>query len=178
MRILYFILIILFAFMNFNCNTIAVVVDYDRQNDFSKYKSYKYIKQKGTKITSKFQNDMNRKRFAEAIESELSQKGFNRISDTPADFKVVYHLRLEQKLDVSSYGYRYLPAYGITETYVQTKVYQQGSVIIDIIEANKNQLVWRGSAEGVLNENSDADEIIKDVVKQILESFPPSIKIN
>ena len=172
-RIMYFIITMSFAFLIFNCNTIAVLVDYDKKNDFSKYKSYKYIKQKDKKITSKFQNDLNRKRFAEAIENELSQKGFNRTADQSPDFKVVYHLRLEKKLDISSYGYRYLPAYGVTETYVQTRVYQQGSVIIDIIEADKNQLVWRGIAEGVLDENSDADAIIKDVVKQILESFPP-----
>jgi len=159
--------------MLYSCSTISVVVDFDRQTDFSKFKTYKWIKQKSSEQSNDLQNDLNRKRFAQAIEKELSGKGFQRVTDVKPDFKVVYHLRFEKRLDISSYGYRYYPGSGVAERYVQTKIYEEGSVIIDIIDASDDQLVWRGSAEGVLNDYIDAEELINNVVKQILKKFPP-----
>ena len=165
-------LISLFCSIYLSCSPYAVQIDYDRRIDFSQYKTYKYIKKGKSEQTSKFQNDLNRKRFALSIEKELSDKGYQQITDTRADFKVVYHLRFQKKLDVSTYGYRYWPYYGTTERYIQTKVYQEGSLIIDIIDQNENQLAWRGSAEGVLNEGDDADELIR---LSLIPSFPSSI---
>jgi hypothetical protein len=112
-------------------------------------------------------------RFALAIEKELSEKGYQRVTDITPDFKVVYILRFQKKLDTSIYGYRYWPGTATREAYIQTKAYQEGSLIIDIIDKEENQLVWRGSAEGVLNEGDDADELINTLVKEILEEFPP-----
>ena len=166
-------LISLFCSIYFSCSPYAVQIDYDRHVDFSRYKTYKYIKKGKTDQTSKFQNDLNRKRFAQAIEKELSEKGYQRITDEKPDFKVVYHLRFQKKLDTSIYGYRYWPGTEISEAYIQRRVYQEGSLIIDIIDKEENQLAWRGSAEGVLNEGDDADELINSLVKEILKEFPP-----
>jgi hypothetical protein len=80
--------------------------------DFSNYKTYKYIKKRKTDQTSKFQSELNRKRFAQVIQKELSDKGYQQVTDSRPDFKVVYHLRFKKKLDTSIYGYRYWPGTG------------------------------------------------------------------
>ena len=56
------------------------------------------------------------------------------------------------------------------------EIYQEGSVIIDIIDSKEKQLVWRGAAEGVLYENDDPESVISETVKAILKDFPPKRK--
>jgi hypothetical protein len=168
------ILLPLILLLNLSCSTINVAVDYDKKKDFSNYKNYKWIKQKKTTdYQSIYKNDINKKRFALAIESELKEKGFERAEENEYEFSVVYHLRFDKKLDVTSYGYKYYPATGYTERYIQTRIYQQGSIILDIIDRKEKLLVWRGAAEGVLYETVDPEEIINKAIKAILKDFPP-----
>jgi phage pi2 protein 07 len=164
----------LILFFNLSCSTIGVAVDFDRNNDFSTYKTYKWIKQKKSDDSkSIYKNNLNKRRFALAIENELKQKGFERTEDRTFEFSVVYHLRFEKKLDVTSYGYKYYPSTGYAERYIQTRVYQKGSIILDIIDRKERLLVWRGAAEGVLSETDDPEETINRAIKAILKDFPP-----
>ena len=174
-RISYLIVMLL---LSMSCSPISVSVDFDRDTDFSIFKNYKWIKQK-SKSDDKviFLNEINKKRFAAAIQNELSQKGFQKMEEDKPDFSVVYHVRLDKKLDTSPYNYTYGPYY---EPTIQARVYQRGTIIIDIIDAKFKQLVWRGVAEGVLSEKeedwskkSDMDIYISKVVKKILNDFPP-----
>jgi phage pi2 protein 07 len=166
--------IFLILLFNLSCSTIGVAVDFDKNNDFSTYKTYKWIKQKMS-VDSKsiYLNNLNRRRFALAIENELKQKEFERTEDKTFDFSVVYHLRFDKKLDVTAYGYKYYPSTGYARRYIQTRVYQKGSIILDIIDRKENILVWRGVAEGVLSETDNPEETINRAIKAILKDFPP-----
>ena len=160
------------------CTPIPVSIDYDRSVDFTKFKNYKWIKQKDiSDAKGIFLNDINKKRFALAIQNELSEKGFQKMDDEEPDFSVVYHVRLDKRIDTSPYNYTYGPYY---EPIVQTRVYQRGTIIIDFIDADSKQLAWRGVAEGVLSEKeedwsemTDMNIFIGNVVKEILSEFPP-----
>jgi hypothetical protein len=161
-----------------SCSPISVLVDYDRYTDFTKFKNYKWIKQK-SKSDDKviFLNEINKKRFASAIQNELSEKGFQRIEEDKPDFSVVYHVRLDKKIDTAYYNYTYGPYY---EQNTKERVFQRGTIIVDIIDAKWKQLVWRGVAEGVLSEkeenwskSTDMDTFIFKVVREILKDFPP-----
>ena len=164
----------LILFFNLSCSTIGVAVDFDRNNDFSTYKTYKWINQKKSDDSkSIYKNNLNKRRFALSIENELKQKGFERAEDKTFEFSVVYHLRFEKKLDVTAYGYKYYPSTGYSERYIQTKVYQKGSIILDVIDRKERLLVWRGVAEGVLSETDDPEETINKAIKAILNDFPP-----
>jgi len=66
----------LILFFNLSCSTIGVAVDFDRNNDFSTYKTYKWISQKKSDDSkSIYKNNLNKRRFALSIENELKQKG-------------------------------------------------------------------------------------------------------
>lgn len=167
-------LISLILFFNFSCSTIDVAVDYDNNNNFSTYKSYKWLKQKKSNDSkSIYQNNLNQRRFTLAIDNELKQKGFQKTEDKTFEFSVVYHLRFDKKLDVTGYGYKYYPSTGYAKRYIQTRVYQKGSIILDIIDKKEKILVWRGVAEGVLSETDNPEETINRAIKVILRDFPP-----
>ena len=78
-----------------------------------------------------------------------------------------------------SYGYGYgrygRPMGGYSETRVSE--YTQGTLIIDIVDAASNELVWRGSTEGRVREKKTPEERekrIRDAVAAILAEFPPA----
>ncbi len=54
--------------------------------------------------------------------------------------------------------------------------YQDGTLIIDIIDAQTRTLVWRGWYSGVINrDNTIDDKTLQRAVKEILKTFPPQM---
>jgi hypothetical protein len=117
-----------------------------------------------------------------ALRADLVKAFENRgyvVSDTP-DFAVAYYASAREKLQVRDwdYGYPYYPrwwggpihdpAYGplVTE-------YTQGTVIIDVIDPDTKELLWRG--QGVAKVSDDEAQYQQDLwktVMAVLEKFP------
>ena len=56
----------------------------------------------------------------------------------------------------------------------------EGSLYIDVIDANKKELVWQGRGVGTLNNTKNIEkkeQRIKEFVSQILEEYPPSMTV-
>ena len=51
--------------------------------------------------------------------------------------------------------------------------YKEGMIVIDIIDAKTDELVWRGWGTGIRGNRDDVNEIIKEAVIEILMDFPP-----
>ena len=50
----------------------------------------------------------------------------------------------------------------------------QGHLYIDLIDANKKELVWQGMGTGYLSRNMEKKEArIKEFVTKIMEKYPP-----
>ena len=87
-------------------------------------------------------------------------------------------------MQVTNYGYggygygRYGRGWGGYGGYGQTDVYQydETTVVIDIADAAKKEMVWRSTVTGVVKEYSDQNEMqarIDEVVAKMLSEFPP-----
>ena len=72
----YLLIPVLFAFVA--CSTVKVAYDYDKQADFSKYKTYA-ISEETTKMANV--NQLNRDRIINAVEAEMAAKGFTKAGD-------------------------------------------------------------------------------------------------
>ena len=180
------------------CATVSVTYDYDPEADFSKLRTYDWqpIPKKGKAQTFVI------KRIRTAVANELEAKGFTR-SENP-DFRVALHGGKERKVDVQEWGYVYgprdyyrpHPGYGypgpgpvrpgypgragfdVVEYRSGTDVYEyeEGTLIIDIVDSGKKELLWRGSATGVIDPAAGPEERtqeINNIVGQILANFPP-----
>jgi hypothetical protein len=57
---------------------------------------------------------------------------------------------------------------------IEGAVYRQGLLRIDIVDTRRNRLVWRGVAEGRLDEQAMANPgpLIEQTVKQVFAAFP------
>ena len=74
--------------------------------------------------------------------------GFKR-SKTP-DFRVALHTGQQSKVRVTDYGY----GYGVGRWGgggLDVYQYQEGTLILDVVDAKTKKLMWRGTAIGVVN---------------------------
>lgn len=154
------------------CNTVKVNYDFDRNTDFNGYKTYNFH-QKG--IEKLEVNDLDKRRILGAIEAEMTAKGFIKSDQPQLYINVLASSKDKVSIDNGGYyGGYWGPYYGGASRVYQ---YTSGTIIIDIIDDQKNILVWQGSGSGlnVSNLNSKADDIPK-AIQEILVNFPPTAK--
>ncbi len=73
---------------------------------------------------------------------------------------------------MDTYGYRYGRYGRRVGTYTTVQKYQQGTLVVDLVDAKEKELVWRGWAKGEVND-SVGKEKIDDTTAKILAEYPP-----
>jgi len=161
------------AILLVRCSTVSVMQDYDPDYDFSKLKTFGFLpipEDSGI-------DQLNANRFGDAIKNEMTAKGYT-VSEK-ADFGVALLFGKQTKTNITSYGYGYGPYWGRYggASNIDVSQYDEGTLIIDVIDLNKKELVWRGTGTGALNPNATVEERtanINNAVAQILAQFPPT----
>jgi hypothetical protein len=173
---------VLMFFVLSSCGpTLKVASDYDKSNDFTKYKTYKYIPQPFDTVTMEPLVPLFRQRRIEAgIDLQLENLGYRYSEDNP-DFLVSYFVKVAQETRLESggvsigiaapmaytnpaynmnYGNRYYSgnpytydggSYGWVSTGGTMETYSTGSLMVDIVDAKTVQLVWYGRAQGEIS---------------------------
>ena len=106
-----------------------------------------------------------------AVEKQMAAKGFERVDqDTPA-MTIHYHASVTQKLDVPAADQKYAECNGCGPF-----VYDAGSLVLDLVDARTDKLLWRGWAEGSIDGDVDRqarlDQTVDDAVAKIFALFP------
>jgi hypothetical protein len=163
------------------CSSMSFNHDWDRDAGFQNYSTYAWMSQPtATTSTSaqraRTQNTLLEKRIHNSVDQVLREKGLTMTSDNP-DLLLVYHTGLQDKVNVTDWGYRYSYDYwGWGGRDIDVYQYTEGTLIIDMIDANTKELVWRGSATGTVDPGASpekTDAKIDKAVRGILESYPP-----
>lgn len=160
-------------------------IDYDRSADLGSFRSYGFPEELGTDragyatlITTYFKNAVNR---------EMEKRGFAYDEKDP-DLLVNFFANVRDVTDVRRtpnfsagygyYGYRN-GLYGAWPMYqddVNTVHYKVGTANIDIVDAERMQLIWEGVAEGRITreEMKNPQPAIDRVVAELFQRFPGS----
>jgi len=159
------------------CSTThKVSYDKNEQFQFASLKSYHVLtkSEKPGEFTT-----LNGKRIASAITTRLNQAGFNKENKQQADFLVAYHRVIEKNFKVTNasylnYGYSpYWRSYYSEPAYIRS--YKKGTLIIEIINPELKEVVWRGSVSTKIKANSSIAKKIASItnaVDLILKDFP------
>src|SRR6516165_1005600 len=166
------ILSLLFLGIICSCSSVRVASDYDTTVDFSKYKTFSFLKAGIDKVPI---SEFDKKRIMKSIETELGKKGIIRSDETP-DLMVNFFTKESQVIDTTPYyygGWGYGWGYGWGGTYVTTST--EGELYIDFIDAKKNELIWQGQGSGYVEQYSEKkDEKVNEFVAKILMQYPPA----
>jgi hypothetical protein len=111
-----------------------------------------------------------------AIRKDLVERGYSEATNGHADFYVAFYVGLQDRYDVNTIGYG-LPVFhrrgwwGWPGGYdVWAMPYTQSTLIVDVIDAKTNQLVWRGYDTDALNSGKPEktlDSAVDHVVSQL-----------
>jgi hypothetical protein len=155
-----------------------VSYDFDKSATFGTYKTYQL--KDGTKVGNPLIDD----RIVAAIEAELATKGLTKTDANP-DLTVVYHVAFDKKQDITAYstgggpyGWRWGGGMGGT-TDVRVNEILVGTLVIDMADAKKGELVWRGMGTKQVDPQAKPekrDKNIKEAVTKILKNYPPKSK--
>jgi hypothetical protein len=169
-----------------SCSSIRVAADYDKEANFDSYKTFAFFK---TGIDKAEISDLDKRRILRAIESELLAQGYTK-SENP-DLLVSIFTKSQQRVDVynnnwgmGAWGWGGYGPWGMggpggwgmnQQPMVSTQ--SEGTLFIDLIDANKKELVWQGMGTGYLPRNIEKkDERIKEFVSKVMEKFSPEVK--
>lgn len=167
--------LLLLLVMATSCTTVKVVTDYDKNVDFTTYKTFAFYKPGIDKAQI---SDLDKRRILRAIDAELTAKGMQKTE--MADILVSIFTKENERIDIYNnnfgYGWGWNPwwyggYYGQT---VSTS--SEGTLFIDFIDANTNHLVWQGIGNAQLITSGDVDKKearINEIVKEIMSKYPP-----
>ena len=155
--------------------------DFDKTAPFATYKTYAL--KDGTPVG----DPLIDKRIVAAIETQMMAKGFVK-NDTNPNVFVIYHMAFDKEKDISSYstgpmygayGYGWGGGWGSTTTDVRVREILLGTLAIDMVDAGKKAVVWRGLGTKEVDTKAKPerrDQNINNAVQKIFRNYPPKVK--
>ncbi|APU68747.1 MAG: DUF4136 domain-containing protein [Christiangramia sp.] len=170
-------LLLLFALVFTSCSSVQVASDYDREANFSNYKTYAFFKPGIDKAEI---SDLDKKRILRAIETEMNAKGFTK-SENP-DILVSIFTKTNENINIYNnsypfygYGWGWNPWYWGSGFNTVNRT-SEGTLYIDLIDSNDKELVWQGMGTAALaKEVNKKQERINEIVSKIMEKYPPEM---
>ena len=187
-----FLAVLLLAVVSLTLGAVGVVAqdvryDFDKDQDFSKYKTYKWVPIKGADQP----DDLTAKQITGSIDEVLGKKGLTKTDSDTADLYIGYQTAIGSEKQYTSYntGWGYGPGWGggwygygggmSTTTYGSTSTVYVGQLDLSMYDSAQKELVWRGVATKTLDPNAKPDKKQKNINKaaeKLLKNYPPPTK--
>lgn len=118
------------------------------------------------------------RRIEDALSEELTARGYTADCPDP-DFRVTFNTITKTKTELNDLGvglspFRRYPYYGHGGfSRIELDEYEQGTIVVDIIDEDSRELVWRGAYAQRLGWSAPTDEEVREIIGKILAEFPP-----
>jgi len=181
--------LMLLAALLFSLATAAFAQDvrynFDSSEDFSKFKTYKWVDVKGADHA----NELTQKQIKQSFDSQLAAKGLQKTDADTADLYLGIQTAIGTEKQFTSYntGWGYGPGWGggwyggyggmaSTTTTGSTSTIYVGTLVLDMYDSAKKSLVWRGVATKTIDPKAKPEKQQKNIdkaVKKLLKNYPP-----
>ena len=158
-----------------SCSSVFVFTDHDSSVDFSQYKSFAYYKPQIDEVDL---SDLDKRRILKALDTTLQAKGL--IKSEAPDLLVSFETKAKEKVYVNNFntwgwGWGWNPWFwGPNFSNVSSQT--EGTLYINLIDAQSKQLVWQGKGRGRISEyTKKRDERISHFVGEIVSMYPPEL---
>lgn len=172
MRILSVLLAVGLVVLVGGCSSMTTNYDYDPTADFTTFTSYAWMGRDAASGQVRA-GDMTDKRIRAAVDYQMEQKGMTIDTDAP-DLLVAYYAGVESKVDVTDWGYRYYGGWYGRD--VDVYQYDEGSIVLDMVDTSTNELAWRGVVSDVVSGQQSPEQRqqhINEAAAVLLSNFPP-----
>ena len=145
-------------------STFTIYSDYDKQADFSAYRTYNYLPNSDSTPKPGTQ------RILRYVEEYMALLGYAK-SENP-DLFISVNGQVQQKTGTTTSGYGGYYGYYGWDSYTTTYVYNTTTIVVDLVDARKHQLVWQGAANGEFDQYTISDNKLHNLVDQIFGQYP------
>lgn len=160
-----------------SCSSVKVHTDYDKDTNINDYQTFQWLpfnEIEGKGLNPLYYNELNDKRIKAAVDKQLIARGYTKAT-TSGQLVLHYHIILEAKatpITLDSDDHQYSPQW--SKRNVDVYQYTEGTLIIDLMDQDKNMIVWRGWIIGVVDASNmvNSEEAINKAVDLIFEKFP------
>jgi hypothetical protein len=145
---------------------------YDRNVNFSKYRTFSYLD------VQRLHDEVVGRRVHQALTDALMARGLQENNISP-DLWFAPHVRLTREAEIHTYdagwgyGWRWRQLGRSVATGEQIAV---GTLIVDLVDATRMELVWRGIATGTFGPDAtpaEKEEALSRAIAKMLEGYPP-----
>jgi hypothetical protein len=159
------------------CATTNVRSFVERGIDVGRYRTYAWAPA-DEQATGDPRLDNNRffeERVRAAVENNLNASGFEKADAGPAELLIHFHARVEQQVNPNGAD----QPYAFCED-CDPYVFDAATLVIDLVDAQTRQLVWRGwsegSIDGVVDSQTWMEKRVDDTIAKILEQLPRAMR--
>ncbi len=157
--------------------------NYDRSANFGTYKTYEWVDLPGPGgVVSDQLIDQSIKR---AVDEQLAQKGLTRVNQG-GDLQVGYHaiVKEEKSINLSAFGNGGGPwgwgggwgGFSSGSVTGQTSTIPVGTLLVDLYDPARRQLVWRGDGTKTIDLKKDPDKnyrVLQKAMAKLFKNYPP-----
>ena len=182
MRIYVFIYILVGLFiLLISCKpTFKIQSENVRNNDFSRFNSYKFFNPDNMPASNFSFSDLNKKRIYDAVAEEMNRRGYVSIQDADLIIKIQggTSQEIEERQPTYYYPYNYgyygNPYYWSRDPWMYDDISRKTTmIIIDVLDAENKQLLWQGTGYGVLSDKPEMVEVnLRKAIADIFSQFP------
>jgi len=153
---------------------------FDTDIDFGAYRSYAWVPDAAAWANSVFlTNPELPGMIGTAVDRRLAAKGFEKTSADAANFLMAMSASVQDVTVISklryqgwSHGYN-RSALTNVNTATRLDKMSEGTLILEIIDAASEGVVWQSRAAGVVSPRDDLEKAVEAAVARMLEAFPP-----
>jgi len=154
------------------CATMQVNSYVERGADVTRYRTYQWAPAGPQAIGDPRldNNEFFRDRIQAQVDRRLGERGFEIAASTP-DLLVQYHASVAQEINANGVDQ---PNTDCEEC--EPYVFDAGTIVVSLVDARTSRLVWRGWAEGSIDDAIDnqtfMERRIDEAVARIMEQLP------
>ncbi len=157
--------------------------NYEHSANFAGYKSYEWVDLRGP--GGAVPDQLIDEAIKRAVDEQLSQKGLTRV-ERDGYLKIAYHaiIREEKGVDLSGFGTGIGPwggglgGWNSGTVTGQTSTIPVGTLVIDLYDPLRKQLVWRGDVTKTLDLSKSPDknyQTLQKAMRKLFKNYPPAL---
>ena len=148
-----------------------VDIEFDDSANFAGYKTFHIVEGQLNAKAAALNSDLTRRKIENEIRKRLTEKGLMEVETKP-DLNVRFTLGQARKSEVEAYpaGWR-----GLGTRRVRV-AYTQGTLVINLRDTSRKELVWCSVAEEEKNDPMQIAQHLDDMVRKSIEKYPPKAK--
>ena len=144
----------------------------------SNYQTYQLYKMDVHHISQFEPRKEGLKVLTNAIAEKMEQRGFSRVEEDP-DLILNVGVTIAQETQTRETDIRDAPMYIGQRRYswqseeIVVRTYHEGTVVLDMVDGERNEMIWQAVVKGVLSEKRNKnDKKIRKGVEKLFKKFP------